>query len=154
MNLKFAAAALIVAPAAALAADTIQLTPGRWQVTMITQSVSIGGRPMSRENFEDHKNFDCITPDVAAEPARYFLLPDRERECKPQGTVANGRVAMTGECNMRGMGKMMVTSTGTYEPRSLDVTWNAQGIFGGQPVIMIFVMRGRYLGACRGDETG
>jgi hypothetical protein len=145
-------AAIGLVPVGALRADSVQMSPGRWEVTTSTESVIVDGQPLSQDLIKDETGADCISVDSAREPARYFLKPDDEKACKPRGTVGAGRIAMTGQCTSKSFGEMMVTGAGTYGSDSFEISFTATSAVGGKPLLMKFVMRGHYAGACRGDE--
>ena len=148
---KFGLAASLCVPIAAMAADSVQLTPGRWEVTTAFLSVLLDGRPLPNDIFKNSVGFDCISPAFAAEPARYFLEPDSAKDCKPGGTVADGHIAMAGKCAMP-FGDMMARGVGTYQSKSYEVIMKADATMDGKPLVMNFALRGKYVGACKGDE--
>ena len=149
--LKVGIAASIFVPVAAMAGDTVQLTPGRWEVTTTFLSVLLDGQPVPNNIFKNQIAFNCISPAFAVEPARYFLEPDSKKDCKPAGTVVDGRIAMAGACHMP-FGEMMASGVGTYQPRSYEIIMKADAAMGGKPLVMNFALRGKYVGACKGDE--
>jgi len=149
--LKFGMAASLCLSVAAMAADTVQLTPGRWEVTTTFVTVLLDGQPMPNDLFKSAPGFDCISPAFAADPARYFLEPDSAKDCKPGGTVADGHIAMAGKCAMP-FGEMMARGVGTYQSKSYEVIMKADAIMDGKPLVMNFALRGKFVGACKGDE--
>jgi len=149
--LKFGVAAGLCVPLAAMAADTVHLTPGRWEVNTTFLSVLLDGQPLPNEIFKNSVGFDCISPAFAAEPPRYFLEPDSAKDCKPGGTVADGRIAMAGKCAMP-LGDMMAAGVGTYQSQSYEIIMKTDATMDGKPLVMNFALRGKYVGECRGDE--
>jgi hypothetical protein len=152
VSISLALAATALLPATAMAADSVQLTPGRWEETIATVSVSLDGRPLPADAFKNQRSADCISPEFALEPSKYFLEPDRQKDCKPSGSISGGRIAMAGKCTNMPFGEMMVTSTGTYQPKSYEMVMKADAIVEGKPLVINFVMHGEFVGACRGDE--
>lgn len=150
--IRFAFAACALLSATATAADTVQLTPGRWEETISTLSVLLDGRPISTDSVKNQRDADCISPEFALEPEKYFLEPDRQKDCKPSGSISGGRIAMTGKCTNMPFGEMMVTSIGTYQPKAYEIVMKADAIVKGKQLVMNFVMHGEFVGACRGDE--
>ena len=58
VSIRLALTATALLPATATAADSVQLTPGRWEETIATVSVSLDGRPLPADAFKNQRSAD------------------------------------------------------------------------------------------------
>ena len=97
---------LVVMSAAAVAADTLQIRPGRWEATM--EMVFPGGKPPAGMPFaEPMTSIDCITPEDLAKLKAPIALPEEEG-CKVTNYKASGtQVAYAVQCTEMSMDVQM-----------------------------------------------
>jgi len=150
---KFLTAAAIVVPVTAMAADSVQMTPGRWEERMNLISATLAGQNLPVDGFpgQNQTEYSCISPAEAADPAAYFLSHSSGDGCDPHGTVANGHISISGTC-MRNDRPMQLVLDGTYGRDTYRVTAQATTSVKSQSMVMNIVMDARYVGACKGDE--
>lgn len=143
-----------ILPAAALAADTVTMSPGRWEETTTVMSATIDGKPAPVDllSSANETEYSCISPEEAAEPRRYFLQSKEGDKCVPDGTAANGRIDATATCGGDGAGKSIVLS-GSYGPKTYAMNARVVLAMGAKPLEVQLQLRGRFVGACTGDET-
>ena len=147
----------IAIPAASLAADSVQLTPGRWQEIDRTTAMAIAGRqvPANLLPKDVESALYCIPPNEAREPASFFRGNVRGDQCAlKQKWVANGQVALSYGCESPdGLpGTWMIK--GTYSNRTYQLTWQINTSYEKQPVTITKTMEGRFVGRCTGREKG
>ena len=154
-KVQWIGAAVVMVPFAAIAADTVQMTEGRWEEVMTVTSASLGGKAISPDTVPDNTKtkFTCISANQSRDPAQYFLKPDKKNACQPSGTVANGRIAMGGTCNNEKIGSTVIEANGTYQPNSYEIDARATLEIKQMPLILNFTSKGRYVGKCDGTET-
>lgn len=157
--IKSLSAAVIAIPVAAIAADSVQLTPGRWQETDRTIAMTVDGEAVPSNILQDAMQvetmFYCIPPSEAQEPALFFRGNVRDDKCALRAkAVANGRIAMSYGCDSEDGGAETWTIDGTYDKQAYAMTWKINSSTGGQPFTLTKTMEGRFLGRCTGDEKG
>jgi len=150
---RFVIAAIALLPVAALAADSVQMTPGRWEERMNLVSATLDGKSLPIDGFpgQNQTEYSCISAAEALDPSAYFLSHSAGDGCDPQGTVANGHIAITGTC-VRNDRPMQMVMDGTYSRETYRVTARATTTVNSQPMVMNILMEARFVGACKGDE--
>lgn len=148
-------AVLVALSAAALAADSVQLTAGRWEEKMTVQSASLDGKPLSPDALGTAEaSFTCIPAAEAADPSLYFKKSQASEGCgMPQGVVEGGRISLSGSCNPPGSGAMSLRLEGTYAGTAYRGTATATMVAQGKPLVVTTVIEGRHVGSCTGDES-
>ena len=157
---KVSCALLLATPAIALGADSVQITAGRWQEELSFTSVSMNDQEVPKEKLDAQKatTFACISPAQAREPSLYFLDQQPGHNCAaPTGSVAGGRIAMASTCQMHDEKAgtdlpVAVTMEGTYGPQTYAVNAVADVRTNERHLVMHMVVKGRFAGACKGDE--
>lgn len=144
--------AAIVLPTMAVAADTVTMTAGRWEVTMRMLKGQIGEMPLPPEAVgKPSVDHSCISAAEGANPQAYFLSTQKDDSCKSVGTVAGGKLAITADCVSNDtVGKMVLN--GTYSSHAYDVEVNAAGTTSGANFTSTSRITARHVGTCRGDE--
>jgi len=154
---KLMAAASIVIPVAALAADSVQMKPGRWQERMRLTSMIVEGKtiPVAADKRNNATRFSCISAQTAADPRRHFDEVQPGDECQPlEGTtVANGRLFARARCNLDEKIPFTMTLEGTYGSENYHAVINGQGMVAGKTVTVSGAADGSYVGTCKGDES-
>ena len=154
---KLMPAAIIIAPVAVLAADSVQLTPGRWEEIGKVAAMTFGGRSVPGDMFkgEAETTLYCILLNEAREPALFFRGDTRGDQCALRHkSVAHGRIAMSYACDSPDGTPETWTLVGTYAKASYHITWRINTSAEGQPVTITKTMEGRFVGRCTGDEKG
>ena len=143
-------------PIAALAADGMQLTAGRWEEVTTITSIRAGGKqvPLDAISGNPATRYRCLSTEEALDPEKYFLKADTARNCEPGGAVSGGRISLIGSCQDAKMGQMAVTGSGTYQSKSYEVTMTMLGSMKGAPLFIDSTVTGRYVGACTSPERG
>lgn len=154
---KWVVAGVLAVPLMALADDTVQMQPGRWQETPTVTSVIRAGVPVPADalrNSQDKARFSCIAPAEARSPTLYFMEHTPGDNCStPEGSVAGGRIAMRAQCRLKNTNAPAAISVeGSYTPQSYHTVIKALATFNGVPMEINFNVDGRYVGACTGDE--
>jgi hypothetical protein len=113
--IRLLAAALIVLPSAALAADQA-LAPGRWDVTSTTVEMSVPGLPgfvarmMQGKSKAEHKRLS------AGQGVEVLLAPDPKARCHVDAQhVADGKYDQTLTCPQKRGEPVHVARAGTYD---------------------------------------
>lgn len=156
MSLKIPAAALIIAPAAALAADTVQLTPGLWEMTTRVADATVNGNAVPLESYSrrEETTSGCLSPEKARDPATYFLHISADKECEPAaGVAAGGRLAVTANCKDR-EGPLKMAFNGTYDATRFHVVARVEQNVRGAKLVVNMTVDGRLAGLCMGGEAG
>jgi len=152
MNWKITAAALLVLPVAAIAADTVQLKPGRWEVQSATSAASNGRAIPPAFVPNTPPAYRCLSPATAANPTGYFL---KATNCgAPEGRAEGGNIRLKTRCTSPNGVKISMDVSGTYTSDSYDVVTRSIGKLKGVTLDTTFHDRARYVGPCQGDETG
>lgn len=156
IGFRFLTAATIIVPVAAMAADSVQMVPGRWQETMRLTSMTVEGKtiPLEATKRGNATRFSCISPEMAADPRRHFDEVRPGDECQPLegGAIANGRLLARARCNLDEKVPFTMTLEGTYARDNYHATINGQGMIGGRAVTVSGTADGTYVGPCTGDE--
>jgi hypothetical protein len=142
-------------PATALAADTVQLTAGRWEEVTTITGLTLGGKAIALDAMPNRvtTKLTCISAEEALDPAKRFLKPDSQNRCEPGGTVSGGRIALQGTCTDSKFGRMIVTGAGTYQPKSYEVSARLEGRAMDLPAVITMGIKARHVGICTGAET-
>ena len=152
MRFKLAATALVIVPAAALAADTVQLTAGRWEILSATSAARDGRAIPPAFLPQAVPTYRCLSPAIAADPTGYFL---KAITCgSPEGRAAAGSVRIKTRCTSPNGVKISMDVSGSYSSTSYDIVTHSVGKLSGITLDTIFHDRARYVGSCRGDESG
>jgi hypothetical protein len=152
---KIAAIALIAVPAAALSADSGKLSVGRWEEALTVTKVTVGDKELPLEMFKEQNEtkYACLTKDQA-DPAVYFMKPEKKDDCQnPTGSVAGGAISVTANCKMEGKTPMILRMDGTYASEAYQAEIRAEAELEKLPFVMHGTITGKFVGACKGDET-
>jgi hypothetical protein len=154
MNRLKLLAPFLALPLAAMSADAMTMSAGRWIETTTTTAVTLSGRPAPGVPIGRPASRPlCLTPEEAAEPARYFQSKAPSGACAaPTGTVAGGQIKLASTCEDANTPRMMIEVNGTYARESYRAAIRAQSVVNAQPAVVDMVVAGRFEGACRGDE--
>ena len=143
-------------PLMALADDTVQMTPGRWQETPTAASVTVNGKRVASGDLTTEAKFSCIAPNEARNPSLYFMEHSPGDNCAvPEGTVGGGRIAMRSQCRLKNTTTPAAVSVaGRYDAQSYHTDIKAVGSFAESslPFEITFAIDGKYVGPCKGDE--
>lgn len=107
--------------------SAMKIEPGQWEATNEIVSASGAGLPPEAlAQMKGHKTTvsNCITPEQAAQPNANFLAAQQNSDCTYQGfEMRGGKMSGTMSCEGGEMpGKMVMKMSGTYGPRSYDMT--------------------------------
>lgn len=150
---KWLVAGILAVPLMALADDSVQMTPGRWQETFKVTAATLHGKPISPDAFKGKTTFSCVSPDQAHDPRLYFTYVSAGGSCEPpRGTVAGGHVSLTTHCSSGGRRPMDIDLQGSYGRQSYRMTGVARGSSADWPLTMTIVVDGAFQGPCKGDE--
>lgn len=149
------AAAIVLVPAMALAADSVQMTPGRWVETFTTTSATIGGTAVPAAQLGPPASKPvCMTAAEAADARSFFQARSGGSACgDPTGTVGGGAIALAATCARDGAAPVAIEVKGTYGKATYNAAIRAQGGSGATGTLVTMTVTGRYEGACRGDEN-
>ena len=152
---QLVAAFAVIIPFAAVAADSVQMTAGRWEEVSTVTGATLDGKTIPADSVPNgtKTKFSCISANQARDPANFFLKQDKKKHCQPSGTVSGGRIAMTATCETDKAGRMVISAQGTYQPDRYDIDATSTLEIKQLPFVMSFTSKGRYLGKCLGDET-
>ena len=147
--------ALAVLSSTAIAADSVQLKPGRWIETAVPDWITISGTAVPLPSKDPQTKHVCLTEAEAADPKLYFAtIKDKDRCGVPTGDVAAGKIALIGSCVTDGAKdtSSQIAIDGSYggERYSANAKMNAD--MDGKPMVVMLSIEGRFDGACRGDE--
>lgn len=143
-----------VTATAASAVDQVQLSPGRWQLADRALSVTENGRETLVPSTEVHdyqRYFRCVGPDGAVDSILPYGLKGG-RDCSATGTVANGRIALTGRCEDSPAGPISFSLDGTYSRQDIHIIQRIHMGDSQHRVIVTYAADGRSVGPCKGDE--
>ncbi len=137
-----------------LGAADAQLAPGLWEVINTPGVATLDGRALEDLPLGPIKTQEiCLTPDQAADPARFFAR-DTEADCRiTSATIAGGRIEIVGACpNSEEGNEGEVTLSGRYGSDSYEIDFatkaeDFQGVmtFSGK-------LTGRRVGSCGGTS--
>ena len=147
-------AAVAVLSTTAMAADSVQLRPGRWIETVIPEEVTMGGTAVPIPSSPQTK-LVCLTEAEAADPRIYFAtIKDEDRCGAPTGTVAAGKIALNGNCIQDGTPNTstQIAIDGSYHGERYAAKARMNADMDGTPMVVRLSIEGRFDGACRGDE--
>lgn len=147
---RWSAAAILLLPMAALAADSTHLSPGRWSESLRMDSATIDGRALGERQLDRSANVRhvCIGAEEAADPRRYFTAHTSGGECSaPEGVVADGRIDLSATC-----GAMAMRMTGSFASDRFDAVVSSSFDRNGKRAEMRSRLEGRLVGACDGSE--
>jgi hypothetical protein len=148
-------AAIVAVPAAAMAGDSLQFSPGRWEETITVTAIRVGGQEFhdAQVGKSERLKFECISGEEATNPEYYFKHSGEHRKCSGlEGTVAAGRIHLTSNCVDPDIGPGTLVMDGTYGRERYEASVKATGDIRGKPFIIDSVVEGRFVGVCRGDE--
>jgi uncharacterized protein DUF3617 len=154
---KWILAGAMAVPLMALADDSVQMTPGRWQETPTVTKVLRAGVPVPLEVFsssQEKARFSCLSPAEAKNPTLYFMEHTPGDNCStPQGSVASGRIAMSAQCKLKDTSApASISVEGTYAQQSYHTVIKALATFNNTPMEINFDIDGKFVGPCKGDE--
>ncbi len=142
-----------ILPAAAVAADSVTMSAGRWEETTTVVSATLDGKPVPPGLLSnaDETKFRCISPEEATEPSRFFLQSKPGHSCVPIGTALDGHVEASAVCG--GEPPKTVSLSGAYGRQNYDMNARATFGMGGKSLSVALRLRGRFVGACTGNES-
>ena len=139
----------------AMAADRVQMTPGRWHEVFSFTAMTVGGRPIPVDSLHppDPVRFHCIGPEEAANPRLYFAASEAGADCKrAEEKVEDGRLAIKLQCKLDENAPVTMVLEGTYGPQSYRLIGNGHGTLDGKPLALSTAVDGKFVGVCTGDE--
>lgn len=142
-------------PAMAMAADTVTLTAGRWEVTTKLTKATIGGVAIPVASFGKYTKVDyaCVTAAEAANAYTHFLGKEAGDQCTPTGTAINGKINASADCDSQGgTYPSKIDLVGTYARQAYDLDARTSMSSDRQQQDIEAHISGRFVGACRGDE--
>jgi len=94
----------------------------------------------------------CISPAIAADPGR-LIYPRERPDCRTSSrSMADGRVAFTGECDGENGGKIAISADGGYDRIGYTLDTVTEIPADGGPVFMTARITARRLGVCTKDD--
>lgn len=154
--IRIATFGLVAVSATSLAADSVQLKPGRWLETMVPKSIVVAGKPLDIANSTSTIKIVCLSAAEGAEPRLYFAaIKDKDRCVAPTGGVANGKIALASRCSNGDKIKPIAAELdvqGTYGGENYAVTAKMSTLVDGKAAVMTMDATGHFEGPCRGDE--
>ena len=157
--MKFTRALLLTLaalPAMAIAADSVQLKPGRWIETATPESIMVGGKAQPLAPEDTKTKTLCLTDAEAAEPRLYFATAEDNDLCTaPSGTVAGGKIDLGNICRADAASRQeerVLKIDGSYGPERYAAKASMKTHAGANDVEIRIAVAGRFDGACKGDE--
>ena len=150
------AAAVAVLPVMALAADSVQMAPGRWMETFTTTGATVAGKAVPASALgEPASKAVCMSAAEAADPQTYFQSRSGAGgSCAaPTGSVAGGTLALASTCARPDGATVAIEVKGGYSKDSYNAAIRAQDGTGAAQTVVTMTVSGKYEGACRGDEN-
>lgn len=147
--------AVAVLSTTAIAADSVQLKPGRWIETAVPEWVTISGTAVPLPSKDPQTKHVCLTEAEAADPKLYFAtIKDTDRCGTPTGDVAGGKIALVGTCITDGaqVTSSQIAIDGSYGGERYSAKAKMNADMDGKPMVVMLSVEGRFEGACRGDE--
>ena len=132
-SVRFAAIVLGLAPVGAVAADSIQFRPGKWEVRVAAQRVTLDGEDIALDTLGETDTTDsqCVSPDMAKDPSRYFMEVGPADDCtSPNGKVGDGKIAMIAQCKIDDGVVGDVAVIGEYDQDSYHATARMKAALG------------------------
>lgn len=133
------------------------LTPGQWELTSTTRSVSgdnVTAEMRSQMVGRTAAIDACIPADEAARPDANFFAGGSTNECKyTDHDWKNGKLSATIACNAT-PGAITMRMRGTYDPTTLvaDATMSTTGADSGN-IEQSVQLKGRRLGECKASQN-
>ncbi len=148
---------LAALPAGTIAADSIQLTPGRWIETATPESITVGDQVQDISPGDTKTKSLCLSAAEGADPRKYFAVAEQNALCTPPiGTVAGGKIALGNHCAKdpakADSQERELEINGTYGAESYAAKAVMTTSFGNAPVVIQLAIAGHFDGACHGDE--
>src|SRR5262245_11444007 len=151
MRFMTLAAGAIIVPVATMAGDSVQMKPGRWEVTTVTDATAHGQRVPSSLLSDSKPAFRCISAETATDPTPYFR---KATNCgTPQGEAKGGNVRIKSRCVSPNGVKIAIDVSGSYTAEGYDVVTHSVGKLNGVTVDTTSREIARFVGPCRGDES-
>lgn len=149
--------ASVALPAVALAADSVQVKPGRWVETAIPTSILVNGQAQPISPSETTVKKRCLSAAEGADPRLYFGTTGRKALCTPPSrTVAAGEVAIANHCDKDPASPDSqardLSITGTYGAQRYAAKAVMTTKFGDAPIEVHLAVTGQFDGQCKGDE--
>ena len=152
---RVVASGLIIMSTTTLAADSVQLRPGRWIETAIAESAMMNGKPIELPRAGPQTKHVCLTIAEAADPKLYFATVKNKDRCgMPTGSVNAGRIALVGKCTNGGKSETPseIAIDGSYGGEAYAAKARMKTDMDGQAMTVVISVNGRFDGACHGDE--
>jgi hypothetical protein len=149
------AAAIVLLPTIALAADSVQMTAGRWVETFTTTSANIAGKAVPAAQLGEAVSKPvCMSPAEAADARTFFQSRGGGGSncADPTGTVGSGKLALVSTCRQDGGAPVVLEVKGDYGAATYNAAIRAQSGAAPSQTVVTMTVTGRYEGACRGDE--
>jgi len=146
-----------VVATAALPDAPLGMKPGRWEHTSEVLDAQGQGMPpqaLAMMKGEPHTVATCVTPQQAKTGVRELMQAGGQTHCSfDKYESAGGKISTEMSCTMP-HGKMVSKATGSYTDTSYEVT--GEGTTSSGPMTMTMKTRssGRWIGECKGDESG
>jgi hypothetical protein len=146
-------------------ADGGFVSPGRWQMTMTVNSMSMPGLPpevakrMQDSTGKPHAFEHCVTEEEAKKPKEDFFAGNEAKSCRYDSfNLGGGKIDMVMHCDAPGGSKQVMKMNGTYSADAyrMTIASNVEGQ-AGSPVkgmTLNATVDARRLGVCTGKEKG
>lgn len=135
------------------------VSPGKWQLRMTIQDMSIPGMPpemaqhMKSAMGQGRAFESCVTPEDAKRPKEKFFAGADAPNCRYDNfTMGGGKVSLLMHCDGEG-GKRTMKMDGTYGADAYHMTMASTGQVEGGTMTMTATMDGKRVGACTGKEA-
>lgn len=147
---------LTALPAMAIAADSVQLKPGRWIETATPESIMVGGKAQPLAPEDTKTKTLCLTDAEGTDPRLYFATAEDNALCTaPSGSVAGGKIDLGNTCRADAASQQeerVLKIDGSYGPERYLVKASMKTHAGPNDVEIRIDVAGRFDGACKGDE--
>lgn len=148
---------LAAIPAMAIAADSVQMKPGRWIETAVPTSIMVAGKPQAIGPEQSKTKSICLSDAEAANPRSYFAVAVKTKACtQPMGGVADGKIELASSCAKDPAAAdseaRAIKINGTYGAENYAAKAVMTTKFNTAPVELKLDITGRFDGVCKGDE--
>ena len=150
MKFLFSVGAMtLLATSAVVLAQGAGVTPGKWEIAVTINSVTMPGQPDEIARMMTGKTTKvthCITPEEAARGPQDMLKSSKE--CKfTKYSMVGGKLSSEMVCQM-GSGTMTAVSSGSFSPTGFTTTGRSVTT-GAMSMTMTSTSVGRLLGPCK-----
>ena len=154
---RLLALALVAIPAMAIAADSVQMKPGRWIETAVPTSIMVAGKPQAIGPEQSKTKSICLSDAEGADPHSYFAVAVKTTACtQPMGPVAGGKIELASSCAkdpaVADSEARSIKINGTYGAENYAAKAVMTTRFNNAPVEFKLDITGRFDGVCKGDE--